>query len=115
MGWLLLPLVFTRFMRLVIAFLRCPTLLHTSWRWLPIYPVLCELGPMFMSMYLNDLLALLSCACDAVALATVLFHLFARLGITCHRSKSQPDPVPCLKHLGFDVDVPGWRLLLCAR
>ena len=70
---------------------------------------------MFMSLYLNDLLALLSCAHDAVALATEFFNLFARLGITCHRSKSQPDPVPCLKHLGFDVDVPGWRLLLCAQ
>ena len=115
MGWLLSPMVFTKFMQPVIAFLRCPTLLHTSWRWLPIYLVLCELGPMFVSMYLNDLLALLSCACDAVALAAVLFNLFARLGITCHRSKSQPDPVPCLKHLGFDVDVPGRRLLLCTR
>ena len=114
MGWLLLPMVFTKFMRPVIAFLRCPALLHTSCRWLPVYPVLCELGPMFVSMYLNDLLALLSCARDAVALATVLFNLFARLGITCHRSKSQPDPVPYLKHLRFDVDVPGWRLLLCA-
>ena len=70
---------------------------------------------MFVSMYLDDPLALLSCACNAVALVTVLFDLFAQLGITCHRSKSQPDPVPCLKHLGFDVDVPGRRLLLCAR
>ena len=101
MGWLLSPMVFTKFVRPVIAFLHCPALLHTSWRWLPIYLVLCELGPMFVSMYLNDLLALLSCACDTVALATVLFELFARLGIMCHRSKSQPDPVPCLKHLGL--------------
>ena len=76
--------------------------------------MLCELGPMFVSMYLDDLLVLLSCACNAVALAAILFDLFARLG-TCHRSKSQPDPVPCLKHLGFDVNVPGRRLLLCAR
>ena len=106
-------MVFTKFMRPVIAFLHCPALLHTSWRWLPIYLVLCELGPMFVSMYLNDLLALLSCARDAVALAAVLFDLFAQLGITCHRSKSQPDPVPSLKHLGFEVDVPGRRLLLC--
>ena len=90
-------------------------LLHPSWRWLPIYPVLCELGPMFVLMYLDDLLAFLSCARDVVALATVLFDLFARLGITCHRSKSQPDPVPYLKHLGLDVTVPGWHLLLCAR
>ena len=115
MGWLLSLMVFTKFMQLVIAFLRCPALLDTSWRWLPIYLVLCELGPMFMSMYLDDLLALLSCACDAVALTVVVFDLFAQLGITCHRSKSQPDPVPCLKHLGFDVDVPGRRLLLCTR
>ena len=115
MGWLLSTMVFTKFMQPVIAFFRCPVLLHMSWRWLPIYPVLCELGPMFVSMYLNDLLALLSCARDAVALATVLFDLFARLGITCHRSKSQPDPVPYLKHLGFDVDVPGQRLLLYVR
>ena len=113
MGWLLSPMVFTKFMRPVIAFLHCPALLHTSWRWLPIYLVFCELGPMFVSMYLDDLLALLSCARDAVALTAVLFNLFARLGITCHRSKSQPDPVPCLKHLGFDVNVPGWHLLLC--
>ena len=102
-------------MRPVIAFLPCPAVLHMSWHWLPIYPVLCELGPMFVSMYLDDLLALLSCARNAVALATVLFDLFARLGITCHRSKSQLDPVPCLKHLGFDVDVPGWCLLLCVQ
>ena len=108
-------MVFTKFMRLDIVFLHCPTLFHTSWRWLPIYPVLCELGPMSVSMCLDDLLALLSCACDAVALMAVLFDLFARLGITCHRSKSQPDPVPCLNHLGFDVDVLEWRLLLCAR
>ena len=93
MGWLLSPMVFTKLMRPVIAFLRWPALLHTSWRWLPIYPVLCELGPMFVLMYLDDLLALLSCACNAVALVVVLFDLFARLGITCHRSKSQPDPV----------------------
>ena len=106
-------MVFTKFMQPVIAFLRCPTLLHTSWHWLPIYPVLCELGPMFVSIYLDDLLALLSCARNAVALTTVLFDLFARLGIKCHRSKSQTDPVPCLKHLGFDVDVPGRRFLLC--
>ena len=70
---------------------------------------------MFLSMYLDDLLALLPYAHDAVALAAVLFDLFARLSITCHRSKSQPDPVPFLKHLGFDVNVPGRRLLLCAR
>ena len=71
---------------------------------------------MFVSMYLDDLLALLSCAHNAVALATVLFDLFARLGITCHRSKSQPDPVPCLKHLGFDVNVPGrCFVVVCAR
>ena len=112
MGWQLSPMVFTKFMQAVIAFLHCPALLHTSWRWLPIYLVLCELGPMFVLMYLNDLLALLSCACNAVALAAVLFDLFAQLGITCHRSKSQPDPVPCLKHLWFDVDVPR-RSLLC--
>ena len=115
MGWLLSPMLFTKFMRPVIAFLCCPALLHTSWRWLPIYPVLCELGPMFVSMYLDDLLVLLSCAHNAVALAAVLFDLFALLGITCYRFKSQPDPGPCLKHLGFDVDVPGRHLLLCAR
>ena len=114
MGWLLSPMLFTKFMQPVITFLCCPALLHTSWHWLPIYPVLCELGPMFVLMYLDDLLALLLCARDAVALATVLFDLFARLGIACHRSKSQPDPVTCLKHLGFDVDVPGRCLLLCA-
>ena len=108
-------MVFTKLMQSVIAFLHCPALLHTSWHWLPIYPVLCELGPMFVSMYLDDLFALLSCACYAVALTAVLFDLFARLGITCHRSKSQLDPVPCLKDLGVDVDVPGRRLLLCAR
>ena len=108
-------MVFTKFMQPVIELLHCPALLHMSWHWLPIYPVLCELGPMFVSMYLDDLLALLSCACNAVALTTVLFDSFARLGITWHRSKSQPDPVPCLKHLGFDVDVLGWRLLLCVR
>ena len=113
MGWLLSPMVFTKLVRQVIAFLHCPALLHTSWRWLPIYPVLCELGPMFVSMHLDDLLALLSCARDAAALAVVLFDLFAQLGITCYRSKSQPDPVPCLKHLGFDVNVPGQHLLLC--
>ena len=113
MGWLLSPIVLTKFMQPVIAFLHCPELLHMSWCWLPIYLVLCELGPIFMLMYLDDLLALLPCAHDAVALAAVLFDLFARLGITCHRSKSQPDPGPCLKHLGFDVDVPGRRLLLC--
>ena len=115
MGWLLSPMVFTKFLRPVIAFLRCPSLLHAEFRWLPIYPVLCALGPAFVSMYLDDLLALLSCARDAVALASGLFDLFHRLGITCHRSKSQPDPVSCLKHLGFDVDVPGRRLLLCSR
>ena len=115
MGWLLSPMVFTKFMQPVISFLCCPMLLHKSWHWLSIYLVLCELGPMFVSMYLDDLLALLSCACDAVALATVLFNLFTQLGVMCHRSKSQPDPVPCLKHLGFDVDVPGRHLLLCAR
>ena len=70
---------------------------------------------MFVSMYLDDLLALLSCAHDAVALAAGLFDLFARLGITGLRSKSQPDPVPRLKHLGFDVNVPGRLLLLCAQ
>ena len=106
-------MVFTKFMRPVIAFLRCPALLHTSWHWLPIYLVLCELDPMFVLMYLDDLLALLSCARDAVALVVVLFDLFAQLGITCHRSKSQPNPVPRLKHLGFDVNVPGRCLLLC--
>ena len=115
MGWLLSPMVFTKLMQPVIAFLHCPELLHISWHWLPIYPMLCEIGPMFVSMYLNDLLALLSCASDAVAIVAALFDLFAWLGITCHRSKSQPDPVPCLKHLGFDIDVPGRHLLLCAQ
>ena len=74
-------MVFTKFIRLVIAFLHCPALLHTSWHWLPIYPVLCELGPMFVLMYLDDLLVLLLCARDAVALTAVLFDLFALLGI----------------------------------
>ena len=69
MGWLLLPMVFTSFMRPAITFLHCPALLHLSWRWLPIYPVLRALGPTFVSMYLDDLLALLSCACNALALA----------------------------------------------
>ena len=115
MDWLLSPMVFTKLMQPVIAFLCCPALLHTSWHWLPIYPVLCELVHMFVLMYLDDLLALLSCAHDAVAVTVVLFDLFAQLGITCHRSKSQPYPVPCLKHLGFDLDVPGWCLLLYAH
>ena len=69
-------------MRPVIAFLCCPALLHTPCCWLPIYPVLCELGPTFVSMYLNDLLALLLCARDAVALVAVLFNLFAQL-VSC--------------------------------
>ena len=77
--------------------------------------MLCALGPSFVLMYLDDLLALLLYARNAVALASGLFDLFRRLGITCHHSKSQPDPVPCLKHLGFDVDVPGRRLILCPR
>ena len=82
-------------------------MLHLSWRWSPIYLVLYALGPMFVLMYLDNLLALLSCDRDAVALMLGLFDLFTHLGTTCHRSKSQPDPVPCLKHLGFDVDVLG--------
>ena len=89
MGWLLSPMLFTKFMQPVVAFVHFPALLHTSWHWLPIYPVLCELGPMFVSMYLDDLLALLSCARDAVARAAFLFDLFARLGITRRRSMSQ--------------------------
>ena len=56
---------------------------------------------------LNNLLALMSCARDAVALVSGLFDLFSHLGVTCHCYKSQLDLVPCLKHLGFDVDVPG--------
>ena len=38
-------------------------------------------GPCFISMYLDDLLALLAIAADAVALAAALFDLFHHLGI----------------------------------
>ena len=106
-------MVFTKFMLPVIAFLCCPALLHSSWHWLATYLVLSELHPIFVLMHLDDLLALLSCARNAVALASDLFYLFGHLGITRHWYKSQPDPVPCLKHLGFDIDMPGQFLLLC--
>lgn len=115
MGWLLSPMVFTKLMRTVISFLRHPELLQASYRWLPIFEVLRALGPTFISMYLDDLLALLATLEDGVKLATALFDLFARLGIRCQRTKSQADPVAQLKHLGFLVDVPGRQLLLCQR
>ena len=88
MGWLLSPMIFTKFMRPVISFLRCPSLLHPSWHQLAVFRVLQTIGPSFISMYLDDLLALLASAADATALATALFDLFHRLGITCHRTKS---------------------------
>ena len=45
------------------------------------YQVLQVVGPCFITIYLDDLLALLATAADAVALATALFDLFHRLGI----------------------------------
>ena len=70
-------------------------------------------GPFCITMYLDDLLALLAMAADAVALAAALFDLFHRLGIKCHCTKLQADPVSCIQHLGFMVDVTGCQLLLC--
>ena len=115
MGWLLSPMVFTKFMQPMIEILCCPALLRLLWHWLPIYLVLCALDPTFVPMYLGDLLALLSCARDTVALASGLFDLFQCLGIICHWSKSQLEIVPYLKHFWFDVDVLGHRLLLCSQ
>ena len=64
-------------------------------------------------MYLDDVLALLATTADAVALAAALFGIFHRLGIQCHRTKLQADPVLCIQHLGFTVDVAGCQILLC--
>ena len=64
-------------------------------------------------MYLDDLLALLAIEADAAALAAALFDLFHRLGIQCHHAKLQADPVSCIQHLGFMVDVASCQLLLC--
>ena len=66
-------------------------------------------------MYLDDLLALLAMAADAVALAAALFDLFHHVGIQCHCTKSQADLVSHIQHLGFMVDVAGCQLLLCPR
>ena len=66
-------------------------------------------------MYLDDLLALLAKVVDAVALAAALFDLFHRLGIQCHHTKLQVDPVSHIQHLGFMVDVAGRQLLLCPQ
>ena len=66
-------------------------------------------------MYLDDLLALLAMVADAVALAAALFDLFHHLGIQCHRTKSQADPVSHIQHLGFTIDVAGRQLLLCPQ
>ena len=71
------------------------------------YYVLQGVGPCFILMYLDDLLALLATVADAVALASALFDLFHRLGIKCHCTKLQADPVSCIQHLGFMVDVAG--------
>ena len=66
---------------------------------------------------------------ESVALAAALFDIFHRLGIQCHHTKlqadpvlciqcygtkPQADPVSCIQHLGFTVDVAGRWLLLCA-
>ena len=64
-------------------------------------------------MYLDDLLALLAMAADAVALAAALFDLFHHVGIQCHCTKSQADLVSCIQHLGFMADVADCQLLLC--
>ena len=58
-------------------------------------------------MYLDDLFALLAMVADAVTLAAALFDLFHCLGIQCHRTKLQADPVLCIQHLDFMVDVAG--------
>ena len=73
------------------------------------------MGPCFITMYLDDLLAMLAMAVDAVNLAAALFDLFHHLGIQCHCTKSQVDPVSHIQHLGFTVDVAGRQLLLCPR
>ena len=73
------------------------------------------MGPCFITMYLDDLLALLAMAADAVALAAALFDLFHHVGIQCHCTKSQADPVSHIQHLGFTVDVAGRQLYLCPR
>ena len=68
-------------------------------------------GTCFIAMYLDDLLALLATAADAVTLEVALFDLFHRLGNQCHRTKSQVYPVSHIQHLGFMVDVAGHQLL----
>ena len=72
-------------------------------------------GPCFITMYLDDLLALLAMAADAVTLAAALFDLFHCLGIQCHCTKSQAEPVSYIQHLDFMVDVTGHQLFLCPR
>ena len=52
-------------------------------------------------------------AADAVALAAALFDLFHSLGIQCHYTELQAEPVSHIQHLGFTVDVAGCQLLLC--
>ena len=73
------------------------------------------MGPCFITIYLNDLLALVAMAADAVALAVALFDLFHRLGIQSHCTKLQADPVSHIQYLGFTVDVASRQLLLCPQ
>ena len=84
MGWLLSPMIFTKFMRPVISFLNCPTLLHPAWQQLPAFLILQVIRPCLISTYLEDLLMLLASMADATALATDLFDLFLWLGPGCY-------------------------------
>ena len=67
-------------------------------------------GPCFITMYLDDLLALLAMEADAVALAAALLDRFHCLGIQCHHTKLQADLLSHIQHVGFMVDVAGCQL-----
>ena len=100
MGWLLSSLVFTKLLRPVISFLRCPSLLSATYCLLPINKVLQALGPCFISMYIDNLLTLVASMQDCCRTRMQGKTVGERLQ-ACPHPLGLPTACPCKVNQGY--------------
>lgn len=114
-GWSLSPYVFTKFMRPVIAALRSPSLMGPRLQYLRLYQLLSDLPVKLVSVFLDDILALLCSILEAEQFVQAAIELFQLLGLKYHPQKSTLRPTPRIVHLGFLLDIPKRMFVLTER
>ena len=106
-GWSLAPAIFTKLMRPVLAIIRAPTLVT-----LPPCFLLATHVAVTASIYLDDLLVLITKAQDGDVVVQAVVDMYAQLGLKVKESKSVLTPQRYVEHLGFLLDCTRHLVML---